>query len=210
MIPVESLLLFIVASVLMILTPGQDMYLVMTRSVSQGARAGIITAAGISTGLLGHTLIVGLGLGAVIRASETVFIIMKIIGALYLIWLAVGILRQPVDAMTTSALPPSSSRKLFVYGALSNLVNPKIVIFYLAFLPQFVAVDASRPTISLLLLGTIFAALTFIIKAPIGMAAGALSSLVRRNPSIQRWINRISAGVLVILGIRLLLARETP
>jgi threonine/homoserine/homoserine lactone efflux protein len=199
--------LFLAASVLLILTPGQDLYLVMTRSVAQGPRAGMVTAAGVASGLLGHTLVVSIGLGALIHASKTLFLGLKLVGAAYLIWLGTTLL---FSAGTRTAGEPAvrlSLKRLYLQGAISNLANPKIVVFYLAFLPQFVTSTASSPALSLFLLGFLFAALTFLIKAPIGYAAGALSGLFRRRPSIQTWINRLSGVVLVSLGLRLLVER---
>lgn len=205
----QDLSLFVAASVLLILTPGQDLYLVMTRSIAQGARAGVVTAAGISTGLLGHTLLVGLGLGAVIRASDTLFLALKLLGAAYLIWLGITLLRQSAATFESEGCTHLSAGRLYVHGALSNLVNPKIAVFYLAFLPQFVPVDSDSPTATLLVLGAAFAALTFIIKAPIGMAAGSASSVFRRNASMHAWVGRFSGGVLLLLGLRLLFERPS-
>ncbi len=206
--PIDTLWLFLAASVLLILTPGQDLYLVMTRSLAQGARAGVVTAAGVSAGLLGHTLLVGVGLGALIRASDTLFVLLKTVGAAYLVWLGIGLLRAGAAAFDTTEGQRAGVGRLFLHGAVCNLLNPKIVVFYLAFLPQFVPLDTSAPTLSLIALGATFAALTFVIKAPIGCAAGALSSTFRRRPGIAAWLNRISGGILIVLGARLL-AQET-
>jgi threonine/homoserine/homoserine lactone efflux protein len=197
--------LFLAASALLILTPGQDMYMVMTRSIARGRAAGLVTAAGISTGLLGHTLLVAVGLGALIRSSETLFLAIKIAGALYLVWLGIAALRAGATADLASAGGPRSRWKLFVEGALSNLANPKIVVFYLAFLPQFVPTDSGRPALVLAQLGVAFALLTFVIKAPIGYAAASLAGALRQRPSVQLWLNRVSGGILMLLGVRLLL-----
>ncbi len=204
--PLENFGLFLVASLALILTPGQDFYLVMSRSLAQGMRAGVVTAAGISTGLLGHTLLVAVGLGAVIRASDTLFFVLKVAGAVYLVWLGVAAMRAGVVASATVPVPWLRPRRLFVHGALSNLVNPKIAVFYIAFLPQFVPVDVARPTASLLLLGATFALLTLLVKAPLGCAAGAMAGMFRRHPRVQAWMNRVSGAVLVALGLRLLVA----
>lgn len=201
--PIETFWLFIAASVLLILTPGQDLYLVMSRSLGQGARAGVVTAAGISAGLLGHTILVGLGLGAVIRASDTLFLALKLAGAVYLVWLGIGLLRAGAAGFESAPSHSLRAGRLFVHGAVTNLLNPKIVVFYIAFLPQFVPVDAASPTISLFVLGATFALLTFVIKAPIGCAAGALSAAFRQRPAIGAWLNRFSGVVLVGLGLRL-------
>jgi threonine/homoserine/homoserine lactone efflux protein len=198
-----SWLLFLVASLVVIVTPGQDMVLVMSRSIGQGPRAGIATAAGVSVGLLGHTLLATLGLGALLHASELLFQALKLLGATYLIYLGVRLLRT---ATTRHYLRLASNRslpRLFVEGALSNLANPKIALFYFAFLPQFVSASAPQPTLSLLTLGIAFAVLTFLIKGPIGYGAGALSAWLRSHPAVLAWINRASGAVLIALGVRL-------
>ena len=195
--------MFIIASLVLIITPGQDMILVMSRSISQGAKAGVATAAGVSTGLLGHTLLAALGLGALLRASEILFMAIKLFGAAYLIYLGVLHFRQKgmnIDVQTMLAVP---LKKLYVQGALSNLSNPKIAIFYFAYLPQFVPADAANPTMRLLFLGTTFAILTFMIKGAVGFTAGILSNWLRSRPSVSIWINRISGGVLISLGLKL-------
>ncbi len=200
--------MFIIASLVLIITPGQDMILVMSRSISQGAKAGVATAAGVSTGLLGHTLLAALGLGALLRASEILFMAIKLFGAAYLIYLGVLHFRQKgmnIDVQTMLAVP---LKKLYVQGALSNLSNPKIAIFYFAYLPQFVPADAANPTMRLLFLGTTFAILTFMIKGPVGFTAGILSNWLRSRPSVSIWINRISGGVLISLGLKLAFDRR--
>jgi threonine/homoserine/homoserine lactone efflux protein len=163
-----SWLIFVVASLVLIVTPGQDMILVMSRSIAQGAAAGVATAAGVSVGLVGHTLPATLGLGAILRTSE---------------WLLLD-------------------------GALSNVSNPKIAVFYFAFLPQFVLPGAAHPTLSVFVLGLLFAALTFVVKGPVGLAAAFLSGWLRARPHALTWLYRSSGAVLVGLGLKLALERR--
>ena len=133
-----SWLLFTVASLVLIVTPGQDMVLVMSRSIAQGAAAGVVTAAGVSVGLVGHTILATLGLGAVLRTSEWLFLALKLLGAAYLIYLGLALLRTKATELVVQASSKRSLLRLFIDGALSNISNPKIAIFYFAFLPQFV------------------------------------------------------------------------
>ena len=179
-----QLLLFIVTSLVVIVTPGQDMILVMSRSITQGSAAGIATAAGVSTGLLGHTLLAGLGLGSILLASETLFVVLKLVGAAYLIYLGVRLLLTRAATLELAGPRARRSRRLFVEGALSNLSNPKIAIFYFAFLPQFISADTQHPTQLLLMLGAVFSALTFLVKGPVGYFAGALSVWLRARPRV--------------------------
>lgn len=198
-------LLFLATSLLVIATPGQDMILVMSRSVAQGAAAGVVTAAGVSVGLIGHAVLATLGLGAVLRASEWVFVGLKLVGAAYLVWLGIGLLRTRSAELALRGSAKRSLPRLFVDGAFSNLSNPKIAVFYFAFLPQFVPQTAEHPTLSVLVLGLVFAGLTFVVKGPVGLFAGLLSGWLRARPRALVGIHRASGVVLVGLGVRLAL-----
>lgn len=200
--------LFVVASLVLIVTPGQDMILVMSRSLAQGGAAGVATAAGVSVGLVGHTVLATLGLGTVLRTSEWLFIALKLVGAAYLVFLGVQLLRHPPDALATAGGPLRSLPRLFVDGALSNVSNPKIAVFYFAFLPQFVQPGASHPTVSIFVLGLAFAGLTFVVKGPVGLGAGLLSAWLRARPAALRWLYRTSGAVLIGLGLRLAFDRR--
>ena len=201
-------LLFTVASLVLIVTPGQDMVLVMSRSIAQGAAAGVATAAGVSVGLVGHTVLVTLGLGAILRASEWLFVALKLVGAAYLIYLGIALLRTRGVELAVHATAPRPVARLFVDGALSNLSNPKIAIFYFAFLPQFVLPGAAHPALSVFALGLLFAALTFLVKGPIGYFAGKLSAWLRSRPGVLVWLYRSSGAILIGLGIRLAFERR--
>jgi threonine/homoserine/homoserine lactone efflux protein len=200
--------LFIVTSLVLIATPGQDMMLVMSRSLARGAGIGVVTAAGVSVGLVGHTLLATLGLGALLRASEWLFVALKLIGAAYLVYLGIQLLRTKATAPGV-ALPGSGSlQRAFADGALSNLSNPKIAIFYFAFLPQFVPTQAEHPTLCVFTLGLAFAALTFVVKGPVARGAGLLSAWLRARPAVLAAMHRASGAVLIALGIKLALERR--
>jgi threonine/homoserine/homoserine lactone efflux protein len=204
-----SWLLFIVASLVLILTPGQDMILVMSRSIAQGAAAGVATAAGVSLGLVGHTLLATLGLGAILRTSEWLFIALKLVGAAYLVYLGVGLLRTKGAELVVHASATRSLSRLFLDGALSNVSNPKVAIFYFAFLPQFVLPGAAYPTLAVFVLGLLYAALAFVVKGPVGYFAGRLSGWLRERQHALTWIYRSSGAILVALGVRLAFERRS-
>jgi len=203
-----SWLVFVFASLVLIATPGQDMILVMSRSVAQGASAGVITAAGVSVGLVGHTVLATLGLGAILRTSEWLFVVLKFVGAAYLVYLGIGLLRTTRSSLPIGSAAARTLGRLFVDGAVSNLSNPKIAIFYFAFLPQFVAPSAQQPTLTVFVLGLAFAGLTFLVKAPVGFFAGRLSAWLRSRPSVLTWVFRASGAILVALGVRLAFERR--
>ena len=201
-------LLFVIASLVLIVTPGQDMILVMSRSIAQGSAAGVATAAGVSVGLVGHTLLATLGLGAILRTSEWLFLALKLAGAAYLVYLGLQLLRTRDHQLAVPAGAARSLWRLFLDGALSNVSNPKIAVFYFAFLPQFVLPGEAHPTLAVFVLGLLFAALTFLVKGPVGLGAGLLSSWLRARPQALAWLYRSSGAVLVGLGLKLAFERR--
>ena len=199
----SQIIFFVITSLLVIFIPGQDLILVMSRGMTQGAKAGIATAAGVSTGLLGHTILTALGLGALLMSSEIFFTLLKYVGAAYLSYLGIKLIFSPAQEFKLESKESKPLSKLFIIGSLSNISNPKITIFYFAFLPQFISTDVENPTLLLLILGISFAVLTFLVKAPIGYFAGVASLWVRSRPIVIKLINRVSGAVLIGLGIKL-------
>lgn len=197
--------IFILTSIVIILTPGQDMILVMSRSISQGQKAGIMTAFGVSVGLLGHTILATLGLGALLLASEWLFNLIKFVGAAYLIYIGYQLLKNKNSKLSVKNLPMVSYKKMFIQGALSNIMNPKIAIFYFSYLPQFVSINGGSEALQLFILGLTFAVLTFLIKAPIGFVSGLLSFWIKTRPIVLYWINKTSGAILISLGLKLAL-----
>ncbi|MCT7305781.1 LysE family translocator [Ralstonia wenshanensis] len=199
-----SWLPFVATSLLIILTPGQDMVLVMSRTLTHGTRSGLVTAAGVSVGLTVHTVLATLGLGALLQASEWVFTALKLVGALYLLYLGIALFRSSGElALAHSHGAPQSAVRAFSQGTLSNMSNPKIALFYLAFLPQFVPADAAHPTLSVFMLGLAFACLTFLVKGPVAIFAGLLSNWFRQNPRFLARMHRTSGIVMIGLGLKL-------
>jgi threonine/homoserine/homoserine lactone efflux protein len=200
--------LFVAASLALVALPGQDMILVMSRSIAQGPKAGVVTAAGVSVGLLGHTVLATLGLGVILRTSEWLFLALKLVGAAYLLYLGIGLLRTKKSSLGIEAAALRPLRKLFLDGAFSNLSNPKIAVFYFAFLPQFVPASVQHPTLSVFVLGLAFAGLTFLVKAPVAVFSGTLSAWLRARPNVLTWVYRSSGAIIVGLGARLALERR--
>jgi threonine/homoserine/homoserine lactone efflux protein len=204
-----SLGLYVLASLALIATPGQDMLYVITRSLAQGRFAGVCSAIGVCIGILVHTALAAVGLGAILHASEALFLILKFVGAAYLIYLGVRLLfsRGGLDTSSgsTSKLSPLA---LVRQGVMSNVTNPKIVLFFFAFLPQFVDPASAHPTRDLVFLGVLYALLALPVKVGVGLAAGSLSERILRTPSALTWINRASGFVLVALGLRLAAAER--
>lgn len=201
----SQILLFVITSIFIILTPGQDMVLVMSRGMTQGVKAGIVTAAGVSVGLLGHTTLATLGLGTLLMASETLFTVLKVVGAAYLVYLGLRLIMSKSISLDVEKTQFKSAKKMFFEGAMSNISNPKITIFYFAFLPQFISSDVLNPSLYLLTLGLGFSVLSLLIKVPIGYIAGMASGWMSTRPQAIININRFTGTILIALGAKLAL-----
>ncbi len=199
----SQLILFFMASLAVILTPGQDFILVLSRAVSQGSKAGVITASGVATGLLGHATLASLGLGAILLASATLFTLIKTVGACYLFYLGIRLLFSQSSKIELSGDKGVSPKRLFLAGAFSNISNPHVTIFYFAFLPQFIPTGVQHPTFYLLALGVSFALLTLVIKTPLGYFAGTLSNWLCSHPAVLKGVERTSGLMLIGLGYKL-------
>lgn len=196
--------LYVVASLALILTPGQDMLYVMSRALAQGRVAGLYSAVGVIIGILVHTVLAAVGVGAILAASQGLFLALKLSGAAYLVYLGVKLLLTREASIATQAGGPRFSAASLVWqGVLSNVSNPKIVVFFFAFLPQFVDPRSGNPTADLVFLGALYAAMGLVVKAAVGLAAGSLSERVLRKPRAMVWIHRVSGTILVGLGLRL-------
>jgi threonine/homoserine/homoserine lactone efflux protein len=199
-----SLTLYILASLALILTPGQDMMYVMSRGLAQGRLAGLYSAIGVILGILVHTVLAAFGVGAILAASEGLFLALKLLGAAYLVYLGIRLLLTREATIATRAAGPRFSAASLVWqGVLSNVSNPKIVVFFFAFLPQFVDPKSAHPTADLMFLGVLYAAMGLVVKAGVGLAAGSLSERILRKPRALVWINRVSGTILIGLGLRL-------
>ena len=199
-----ELALYVVASLALIATPGQDMIYVITRSLAQGRFAGVCSALGVCLGILVHTALAALGVGAVLQASEALFMGLKLVGAAYLVSLGLKLAFTRAPAPEAQAQGARLSPLALVWqGVLSNVTNPKIVLFFFAFLPQFVDAGSAHPTRDLVFLGVLYAVLALPIKIGVGLAAGSLSERVLQRPAAITWMNRLSGVVLVALGLRL-------
>jgi len=199
-----SLALYIVASLALILTPGQDMLYVISRSLAQGRLAGVYSAIGVILGILVHTALAALGVGAILAASEALFLALKLAGAAYLVYLGARLLLTRTAALDARGPAQRLSPASLVWqGILSNVSNPKIVLFFFAFLPQFVDPASAHPTRDLVFLGVLYAAMGLVVKGGVGLAAGSLAERVLRKPRALLWINRVSGTILIGLGLRL-------
>ena len=210
MLDAASLVPFSLAVVVIALTPGPDMTFFLGRALTRGRAAGLAALAGATTGVLIHTILVAVGLSALIVAAPRLFLALKIGGALYLIWLAVQAIRHG----SALSLPAGSGRPerlvaTWATGVGINLLNPKVALFFMTFLPQFVVAGDPDATARLLTLGAVFVVICTAICLPMVLAAERFSTAMRANPRIARAIDWLCASIFTAFAARLLFAR-TP
>ena len=205
----HDLWLFILSGLLLNVTPGPDNLFIAARSLSQGWRAGMVASLGVCTGVFGHVLAAALGLAALLATSATAFLVVKLVGAVYLLWLGVGLLRQGgQQSAQPLLLPPQSLSQLFRQGLLTNLLNPKVALFFLAFVPQFIGHDAESKTLAFLYLGIIFDLNSLLWCALLAWVSARTGARLRRSQRFSHWLNRGVGSLFVLLGIRLALVEQ--
>jgi threonine/homoserine/homoserine lactone efflux protein len=200
----ESLLTFIAASSLLSLAPGPDNIFVLTQSALYGRRAGILITLGLCTGLIFHTTAVALGVAAIFMVSATAFTALKLVGAAYLIYLAWGAFRasaQSLDNGPNTTCPEALA--LYRRGIIMNITNPKVAIFFLAFLPQFADESAGNLSGQLLLLGLVFILAALVIFSIIASLAGLIADHLQKSSRAQLLLNRTAALIFTALALRL-------
>lgn len=200
--------LFITVSWALILAPGPDMVYVITRGMTHGRTAGMVSAAGVVCGILVHTLAAALGLTVIFQTSAVAFVIVKYVGTAYLVYLGIKAWRDKSAFGLQTDASAASSRQLFWQGVLSNVLNPKIAIFFLAFLPQFVDRGSGQVTLQLIALGLTFAFLGLLFLLSVGYSSGTLGGWITSRPQVARFLGRLSGGILVALGVRLALTER--
>lgn len=197
--------LFVAAVLLLNATPGPDTAYIVGRSIAQGRSAGIMSALGISAGCCVHAIASAIGLGAILAASATAFTFIKLAGGAYLIYLGARMLLAN-PAATSSATVKSDTRAprtIFLQAMLTNVLNPKVILFFLAFIPQFVRADAPQKTLAFLALGIAFAAISMCWNSGTAFLAGTLARRAGRNPQVRIWLERIVGTSFIALGAKL-------
>jgi threonine/homoserine/homoserine lactone efflux protein len=200
--------LFVAAGVLLNLTPGQDTMFIIGRSLAGGSRAGVAAACGICMGSVGHTLAAAFGLSLLLASSAVAFTFVKLLGAAYLIYLGTKLLLSKAARYTAApAAAAPDTRSAFVQGMLTNLLNPKVALFFLAFLPQFIDPRSGARTLAFFALGATFVSTGLIWCLILALAAGRLQAFFLRNPNARALIDRAVGALFVALGARLAWSR---
>ena len=207
----HHLLLFIAAGWLLNLTPGPDVLYIVTNSLRSGARAGIVAGLGITAGCFVHIFAAALGVSALLATSATAFAVLKWAGAAYLVWIGVKLLLAKASQVTpdlvalAAAEPPRSLKAIWRGGFWTNVLNPKVAIFFLAFVPQFIAPDADNKALAFVLLGVLFNLNAIPVNAGWALAAAWMA----RRDSVQRgmhWLDRVAGAMFIGFGIKLALS----
>lgn len=205
MLGITDLWLFVVAGLLLNITPGPDMAYIIGRSAQLGARAGVAAAFGISAGCFVHIAAAALGLSAILATSAEAFFILKLIGAAYLVWVGISLLRHAGASAVgaTNGKEAISLRGIFLQGFFTNALNPKVALFFLAFLPQFILADAPSKALAFVVLGLIFCATGTIVCLLIAWLAARASGALNAGSTARVWMERALGGLFVALGLRL-------
>lgn len=212
----ETLLTFFGLSVLLALTPGPDNLFVLLQSAQRGWRAGMAVVVGLCAGLVVHTAAVALGLAAVFAASALAFTVLKVCGAAYLAYLAWQALRAPAAGAQPTASAPAGMAlqsgpglaRMAGRGMVMNLTNPKVLVFFLAFLPQFANPAHGSVAVQLMLLGVVFMLATLLVFGAIACFSGVFGALLQRSARAQTLLNRVAGWVFLGLAVRLALAER--
>jgi len=204
----SQLIYFIAASAALTFLPGPDILFVLTQSISQGKMAGVATATGLCTGILVHTSAAALGISALIYKSALAFEIVKYAGAAYLLYLAWQALRESGELVSSTPVKETNSIALYRRGIFMNVLNPKVALFFLAFLPQFVNLESGNVPLQMIFLGIVFLIQAWIIFSAISVFAGTIGDKIVKKPGIGKYINWGKAGIFTVIGVKLALSHK--
>ncbi len=199
----DTILAFSAATLVLLVIPGPAVMYIVTRSAAQGRRAGLVSVAGIHLGTVAHVVAAMVGLSAVLVTSATAFTVVKTVGAAYLIWLGIQSLRSYRNGTTATLGKPGEQRplgRIFVDGAVLNILNPKTAIFFLSFVPQFVSANTAHPVLDVAALGGLFIVLGLLSDGAYAVAGGWVGVRLRRSPRLQRRKDLLAGGTYLGLG----------
>ncbi|PYU59737.1 MAG: RhtB family transporter [Acidobacteria bacterium] len=201
LISYSSLLLFVTGAAILLVIPGPAVFYIVSRSVGHGRAAGLVSAMGIAAGTLFHLAAATLGLSALLASSALAFQFVKYLGAAYLVYLGIRVLRSDVTLVLEAANGERQLAHIFGHGVLVNLLNPKTALFFLAFLPQFVAPARGHATLQILQLGVLFALMGWCSDSMWALLAGTVAERIRGSVRLRRTQRNLSGGALIALGL---------
>lgn len=207
LVALPQLAAFLLASVAVTASPGPDNLMVLGLGMSRGRAAGIAFGLGCGLGCLSHTLLAVIGVGALVAASPLAFTLLRLGGGLYLAWLGLQCLRSRGGSRVPTAEGSGPGlRALFLRGVMANAINPKVILFFLSFLPQFVSPRGGPVSAQLAVLGVVFTAQAALLFALLGAFAGTVGQWLNRRPAAGLWLDRIAGLIFIGLGLRLIVA----
>lgn len=206
----HNLSAFLLSSFFLWITPGTDTMYILARSISQGRQAGLISVLGISSGILVHTTFAAFGLSAILATSAWAFTTIKIAGAVYLIYLGLQAWLKKSQPLSTPEINSMTSWQIYRQGVITNVLNPKVAIFFLAFLPQFVEPTAGFGALPFLWLGILFVTGGTVWCLLVAGFAAMATNTVRENQQVSGWLERITGCVYIGLGLNLLRSKSQP
>jgi threonine/homoserine/homoserine lactone efflux protein len=198
---------FGLASIVLGLTPGPDMTLFLSKTIAQSRAAGLASFAGATTGVIIHSILVAAGLSVLLAASVVAFTILKVVGALYLVYLAVDALRHGSSLNLDRKAAPEPIRSVYIKGLLIDLLNPKVIIFFMTFLPQFVSPSDPHAAKKMLFLGLTFVIVNIPVCVPLILSADRIAGLLKRSPKATRLVDWLFASVLGGFALKLALTQ---
>ena len=204
----ESFTIFIIASIALIITPGPDIIYVLTRGTADGKRSGAISAIGVTTGILIHTMAAALGLAVLLKTSTYAFWTLKVVGGIYLMYLGYQVIKNKQALEITGFQNSFDLKKCFLQGFFSNVLNPKVALFFIAFLHQYVNKDSANQSLDMIIFGLIFALMTIIFLMILGFFSGSVGIWLKQRKKIAGKIRIGSGTVLMLLGLRLILPQK--
>lgn len=208
MLSLSQALAFLAAALVLTATPGPDNLMVLGMGMSRGRRAGMAFGLGCALGCLSHTLLAVVGVSALVAASPLAFGLLKAVGGAYLVWMGVQAWRHAGRARVDGVAGNGASlRQLFAKGLVANAINHKVVLFFLAFLPQFVIAQQGAVPVQLGLLGLIFTAQAALLFGLLGWFSGSVGAWLNRRPAVGPWLDRLAGTVFVGLGLRMIVTR---
>jgi len=208
MLTLQQFLGFLAAALLITVTPGPDNLMVLGMGMSKGRRQGIAFGLGCAFGCLSHTLLAVVGVSALIAASPAAFTLLKVVGGLYLVWLGYNALRSAGAVRIDAVKPPETSlARLFFKGCFANAINPKVVLFFLSFLPQFVVAANGHVGAQLAALGLVFTLQAAVLFGLLGYFSGAIGQWLSKRPRAGVILDRIAGTVFIGLGLKLIVSR---
>jgi threonine/homoserine/homoserine lactone efflux protein len=200
-----NFLLFLATSMAITFAPGPDNLQVLARGISQGRAAGFVAALGFAAGISFHTTLAALGVAAVLRSSPVAFEVIKLAGAAYLIWIGIKAIRSKGLA-TAHERPPQPLMSIFRQSVIGNLLNPKVTLFFIVFLPQFVKPQGAQSvTVQMLELGALFMVQTVVVFSVFGVCAGFIGAWLKRSPRAGVWLDRLAGMTFIVIGLRVAL-----